>query len=211
MNENLARIIAMLLSDGSVYFDKSKRTYCIQFTNSVPEMLGCFSGLFQSEFGARKFRINRCKNAASVRFFSKEIALVLFQYSPSYRTAVFKDGNYPNCRIPKEIFEDEALAASFLRAYASCDGCFYKNKSHPNGVIEIACHHPLLRKSLAALLAIFGIRCEISARRIRMQDKESVRLFAEKIGFLEESRVSDSTSVKFGMRKNDLLPGPCLP
>lgn len=39
MDENLAALIGFLISDGSVYYDKSKRTYCIQFTNKNKQMM----------------------------------------------------------------------------------------------------------------------------------------------------------------------------
>jgi|GEM_PF-2904929 len=205
MDEGLAEIIGMLLSDGSVYFDKSKRTYCIQFTNSVPAMLERFISSFQAEFGKRKYYMNRCRNAQSARFFSKEVAAILFSHSPSYRTMRLAGGGYPPCKIPDEIIRDKKLAAPFLRAYASCDGCVYGNRSHPNGVVEIACHHPLLRNQLAALLSLFSIRATVSRRRLAIQDKASVRLFADNIGFLDESVVCNSCSRLQGVAKNSLL------
>jgi hypothetical protein len=204
MNERLAEIIGMLLSDGSVYFDKSKRTYCIQFTNSVPGMLKRFVSLFQAEFGKRNYCVNKCRNAQSVRFFSKEIAIQLFSYSPSYRTMKTADG-YPPCRIPEKVLRNQLLAAPFLRAFASCDGCVFGNSSHPNGVVEIACHHPFLRNQLACLLSSFSIRSSISSRRLTIQDKTSVRLFAEKIGFQNESLVCNSCSSLQGLKKNQIL------
>jgi len=205
MNEGLAEIIGMLLSDGSVYFDKSKRTYCIQFTNSVPRMLARFISLFQAEFGERKYHMNRCRNAQSVRFFSKEIAEALFAFSPSYRTMRLACGDYPPCRIPGEITKDRKLAAHFLRAFASCDGCVYGNSSHRSGVVEIACHHPLLRKQLSSLLSLFSIRATASRRRLVVQDKASMWLFAENIGFLDESVVCNSCSRLRGVAKNSIL------
>ena len=103
MNENEATLVAFLLSDGSVYFDKSKATYCIQFTNTVDAMLERFIRLMQICFGLKNFQVNRCGRAKSIRFFSKRVATALFHFSPTFRTAVFPDGTYPPAKIPEEI------------------------------------------------------------------------------------------------------------
>lgn len=208
MDENLAAVIGFLMSDGSVYFDKSKGTYCIQFTNKSELMLEKFKFLILQCFGPRNFHINRCKNALSVRFFSKEIANYLFSYSPSFRTLKFKNGEYPKAQIPLEVFENQKLAIAFLQAYASSDGCIYSDASH-KAVVDIACIHPGLKQQLFELLKTLGIKSSVSKKGIRIYRKSEVEKFAQKIRFLPESTVVQSSSANFGKFKNQLLDS-CL-
>ena len=56
MDKNLAALIGFLFSDGSVYYDKSKRTYCIQFTNKNKQMLEKFKYLATQCFGNLNFK-----------------------------------------------------------------------------------------------------------------------------------------------------------
>ena len=210
MNEKLAALIGMLLSDGSVYFDKSKRTYCIQLTSKPASMRRVFESLMRDCFGIKNFHENDCKNAISSRAFSKSVAQQLFAYTPTYRTQKFPDGSFPPARIPKEILASEKLIRAFLRTYASCDGCAYRNSSHPNGVVEIACTHPTIRSQLAECLGKLGIHCRTRYKGVEIYRSESVRKFRDVIGFLDESLVSDTTSSRFGTPKNELL-SPCLP
>ena len=208
MDENIAALIGFLISDGSVYYDKSKRTYCIQFTNKNKQMLEKFKFLVSYCFGIRNFHINKCKNALSVRFFSKKVANQLFLHSPSFRTLRFADGKYPNAQIPSEIFTNPKLAISFLQTYASSDGCIYSDKSH-KAVIEIACVHPKLKQQLSELLKTLHIESLITSKGIRINRKAEIKKFASKIRFLPESTVVQSSSANFGKTKNDLLDS-CL-
>ncbi len=208
MDEKLSAIIGFLISDGSVYYDKSKRTYCIQFTNKNKQMLEKFKFLAIQCFGEKHFHLNKCKNAFSVRFFSKKIANILFRYSPSFRTLRFENGEYPKTRIPQEVFADRNLATAFLQAYASSDGCIYSDKSH-KAVLEIACVHPELKQQLSELLKTLEIESLITQKGIRINKRSEIEKFASRIRFLPESTVVQSSSPNFGKTKNELLDS-CL-
>lgn len=208
MNENLAALIGFLISDGSVYYDKSKRTYCIQFTNKNKQMIEKFRFLVFQCFGPKNFHINKCKNAESIRFFSKKIAEYLFEYTPSFRTLRFENGEYPKTHIPLEIFINQNLAIAFLQTYVSADGCIYSNKSH-KAVIDIACAHPNLKQQLHKLLKTLDIRSLVISKGVRISKISEVKKFASLIRFLPESTVVQSTSPNIGKTKNELLDS-CL-
>ncbi len=208
MDENLAALIGFLISDGSIYFDKSKGTYCIQFTNKSERMLEKFKFLVLQCFGQRNFHLNHCKNASSLRFFSKEIAQYLFSYSPSFRTLRLENGEYPKVQIPREIFASEKLASAFLQAYASSDGCIYSDANH-KAVVDIACIHPELKQQLSELLKTLEIKSSVTQKGIRIYRKSEIEKFAFKIRFLPESTVVQSSSANFGKSKNELLDS-CL-
>ncbi|OIO20842.1 hypothetical protein COV61_04680 [Candidatus Micrarchaeota archaeon CG11_big_fil_rev_8_21_14_0_20_47_5] len=200
----------MLLSDGSLYFDKSKRTYCIQFTNTVEGMLDYFRHITNCEFGKRNFSYNRCGSAKSARFFSVPIAKKLLSEASTFRTAPFADGTHPKCKIPNSILLSKSFTCAFLRAYCSCDGSISIDRSHPRGVIDIACYNPHLRSQLSNCFESLGIRVSHSTHGLRVYDKRSLSIFSTKVRFLDESRISDSRSKNLGVRKNALLDS-CFP
>ncbi len=150
------------------------------------------------------YHINRCNRAKSVRFFSKKAALELFEYSPTFRTLIFPDGNYPPARIPQEILEDEKLAIAFLRAFASCDGGVVVNRAEGQYRVEIACRHPVLQKQLLQLLEKTGFEGVSTPERIMVRSKENLKKFLEKIGFLPESTVCKG-SIYYGLPKVAVL------
>ena len=203
--EELSELIGFLLSDGSVYYDKSKRTHCIQYTNKIKDLRERFKKTFEKCFGRKIFHENKCKNAISVRTFSTRIAKILFELLPTYRTKQFLDNTYPKCKVPNFILLNKKFISSFLRAYASSDGCFYSNNSHPRGVIEIACVHPILRTQISECLDIINIGNRNENRRIVISKKRDVERFFNEVGFLEESVVCNTNSKNFGIGKNELF------
>lgn len=229
MNECDAKLIGFLLSDGSVYFDKSKRCYCIQFTNKIKNMREVFKQLVKESLKLSNCHENKCSNAISVRFFSTKNAKRLLSKANCFRTLPCfssprcnkkaclacnptKAGKrlYPPAKIPEEILENKSLLRPFLQAFSSADGCFYRNRSHPKGVIEISCYHPNLKEELNAAFCFLGVESRITPKGIVISKCASVEKFAREIAFLDESVVSDSNSPKFGMKKNELL-NSCFP
>lgn len=204
MNDDLAMLVGFLLSDGSVYYDKSKQTYCIQLTNTVPALLERFKSLMRACFHLENYSINNCPPAKSVRFFSKKSALELFEYSPSYRTARFPDGSYPPSKIPEAVFANNALLKNFLQAFASCDGTVVLNEGNSQFRIELGCYHLVIRRQLAEALKQFGIESTVTQTRVIVRGKKNFQLFFEEIGFLPESTVSNTRSNRFGIAKNSL-------
>lgn len=198
-------LIGFLLSDGSIYFDKSKQTYCIQLTNKVDALLEKFKDLMQECFGLNNPSYNKCSNALSIRFFSKKVALELMKYSPTYRTLRFPTGIFPPAIIPVEILENPELLVPFLQAYFSCDGSVLLDKRTSHYRVEVACVHPLLRKQLSQALSSLEIRNRITLKGVVIGGKANVRLFADKIRFLDESIVCNSTSKYYGIAKNQVL------
>ena len=205
LDKKLCSLIGLLLSDGSVYFDKSKRTYCIQFTNKIVGMRNYFKSLVTDLFGDIKFSENKCKNAVSVRFFSKRIAEFLFSFSPTYRTLRFPDGTYPNCRIPDEIKYSKAFSSELLKAFASCDGTAHFNPKYSNRIIEVRCFHPELLRDLFDCFSTLDIRCRTPKNALRITNRIEIGKFRDSVGFLEESLICDSNSKHFGEPKLEIL------
>ena len=203
MDEKLSSLIGLLLSDGSVYYDKSKRTYCIQFTNKFELMRTRFKVLMNQLFGITNFKENYCKGAISVRIFSTKVAEFLFHFSKSYRTLHYNTVpiSFPPCKVSEEIKSSKILAAAFLKSYASCDGCIYFNPKYSIRYVEISCYHPQLRKDLADCFKILEIKCRVTENSIIVSSREDLNKFYNFVGFLDESLISKTTSRDFGMSK----------
>lgn len=168
-------------------------------------MRNYFKSLVVDLFGKRNFSENKCKNAISIRFFSKDVAEFLFQFSPTYRTLKFSEGKYPNCKVSDEIKFSKTFSAEFLRAFASCDGSIHFNPKYSVRVIEICCFHPTLLKDIATCFEILGIDYRIYNNSILISNRANIQKFADSVGFLKESFVSDRTSKSFGKSKTEKL------
>jgi len=203
MNKKLSSLIGLLLSDGSVYYDKSKRTHCIQLTSKFESMRNYFKLLMNQLFGTINFKENYCKNAVSIRVFSTKIAKFLFQFSPSYRTLHYDTIpiSYPPSKVPEIIKKSKLFSATFLRSYASCDGCIYFNPKHSIRYVVISCYHPILLKDLSDCFKILEINFRLTENSVIVSGKDNLNRFYNLVGFLEESCISKTTSKDFGMPK----------
>lgn len=205
MNENLAKLLGLLLSDGSIYYDKSKRTYCIQFTNKSPKLRTLFKTLMKDCFGVDRFYEISCTKAVSVRVFSKKIAKALFQYSPTFRTLPCKsfpvcngfscfskckpfmrnDVEYPPCHIHKSVFSDYSLTRAFISGFVSGDGGTYINRKHSIYTVEIACYHPFLKEQILECLFHLEIQARSKERAVIVSGIAPFTKFVDEIGIVK--------------------------
>lgn len=205
MDEKLANLLGLLLSDGSVYYDKSKRTYCIQFTNKSPTLLKLFKELMKECFGVEKFYEIKCSNATSLRVFSKKIADELFKYSPTFRTLplqqfprakknsvpggdkplMYDSIEYPPCKIPNEVFNDKRYVSAFLRGFTSGDGSVYTNKRYGIYRFEITCYHPFLREQILKGLSLLEIPASQRRNSVYVSGIQNYRKFKADVGFVK--------------------------
>lgn len=204
MNKDKASLIGVLLSDGSIYFDKSKRTYCVQFTNKLNKLNDYFISLIKRCYGDRSHTVNLCSGAKSIRFFSKKIAYDLLSKCSTFRTQHYSDNTYPKPIIPKEIIDNEKLSRPFLRAYASCDGSVYQTKSH-RVTVEIACANPHLRKQLISCISNLKIDCRETKKGIVISRIAAIQRFSTLVNFLPQSKVVAKKSKNFGIKKSTVL------
>lgn len=203
MDEYLAHLLGFLFSDGSVYYDKSKRTFCIQFTNKSQNLLSVFKALMKQCFGVDKFYEIKTRSVTSVRVFSKTIAENLFQLSPTFRTLpckqfpqcnrheqhgkpyIYNSVEYPPCQIPEEILTNNIFAKSFLLGFTSGDGSLYINYAKSIYVVELTCFHPFLRNQLIECLKFLGFSTRSNSRAVYISGKENVANFLLNVGFVK--------------------------
>lgn len=204
MDEKLALLIGLILSDGSIYYDKSKKSYCIQFTNKNTELLNLFRNLMRECFGIVNISEHKCKNAKSLRAFSTKYAKDLFSYSPSFRTQACEHKpicadpkclsehtpingiRYPSCKVPDEILEEKQLAAAFLKGFASGDGTLYINRNHSIFYVAITCYHPSLRNQIAKCINSLEIPTRFNKEKILVSGFRNCKKFLNTVGFIPE-------------------------
>lgn len=205
MNDKLAKLLGFLLSDGSVYYDKSKRTYCIQFTNKSLNLRNIFKVLMKDCFGVNRFYEIPCTNAVSVRIFSRKIAKTLFEYSPTYRTlpcksfpkcngfSCFLECNpsvnngieYPPCEIHNSIFSKRSHIRSFISGFTSGDGSVCINWKHSIYKVELTCYHPFLRKQIMDSLSHIEIQARFNERAVFVSGIKPFSKFVDEIDIVK--------------------------
>jgi hypothetical protein len=92
-----------------------------------------------------------------------------------------------------------------LKAFASCDGSVTFNRKYSVRIVEITCYHPSLLDDLVDCFKTLDIECRICKNSIRISNRKEIKKFANSIGFLNESFVSDSRSKSFGKSKIEKL------
>jgi DNA-binding transcriptional regulator WhiA len=205
MNEKYAHLLGLLLSDGSVYYDKSKKTYCIQFTNKSERLRNLFKDLMRECFNVKSFYEISCKNAISIRVFSKRIAEILFRYSPTFRTLPCKsfpacngfscffeckpihyDGiEYPPSEIHESIISNPNHIKPFMRGFVSGDGGIYINKRHGIYTVEIACYHPFLKNQVIRCLESIGIQTRSKQKAVIVSGIKPFTKFMDEVGVIK--------------------------
>jgi len=163
-----------------------------------------FKRLMKQCFGVEKFYEISCKNAISVRVFSKNIADYLFRYSPTYRTLPleqfpkanersvlvgfkalhYNSVKYPPCKIPEEIFSQKRCVAAFLRGFTSGDGSICINKKHSIYRVELTCYHPFLRKQSVECLSALGIPASARRNSVYVSGIANYQKFLRVVGFV---------------------------
>ena len=203
MNGNFAHLIGFLLSDGSVYYDKSKRTYCVQFTNKSENLRSIFKYLMKTCFQVTKFYEIAKKDVISVRVFSKRIADILFLYSPTFRTLpcnqfpkcndhlrhgkclVYNFVEYPPCRIPKEVLENKEYSKRFIQGFTSGDGTLTIFPKYGAYRVELTCFHPFLREQILYCLKSLDFKTRSNWRSVFVSGKDNVSKFLSTVGYVK--------------------------
>ncbi len=144
---------ALLLTDGSVI----PARYQISFANTSMALITQFCNLIYGVYGYQISKIGKGAGTKQALYLaqlkSKAICSDLLSDIPSYRTAPFEDGKYPETSIPDKWLEfSNEETASVLRALFDADGgCSLRvSESKKKKCLEIertlflSCKHPVL-------------------------------------------------------------------
>ena len=213
MDKDLAAIIALLLTDGSLTLRTQNRIE-IALDSTSETLHQEFSRLMKTKFG-----LNSSRYKIKSRAFSYAVGTELLNYTGTYRTKFFKETNkFPDTHIPEEIKHGDAkLIQHFLKYAFTCDGsaglsiqkgqhtknCWFFQKR-----IQLACKHPTLLEEYKKILEKIGIhsRVSISQGKLFIENREGIESFYERLKFLDGVVMcGKGNSVWKGMEKNEML------
>lgn len=215
MTARTLNLIAVVLADGSL----DKKRYTVSFTEDkelVDHLIGEFKEIEEIKLN---WKVDVQFNSTRARVYSKKLVQLLQQFIEETRTRPYnvhprsptkRSNSYPHIILPKECFIPEN-SREFLRYYISCDGgpefSVYKRSSGSIQIhygIKIGCKNPWLKKQIKKLLNLFQIKANEKENGLVIRDLNSIKIFKEKIGFLEESKIRRGKLFQ-GFRKNDVI------
>ena len=207
--KRLARLIGLLLTDGSLSQIKKTKVWRISFSSNSAELAAEFRTLIFDLFGINA-KINRHNGALEIRHtLLRRFAEELLLYSPTYRT-LEKNGNETEAKIPDFINQNADLAREFLKYAFTGDGTVafqigkakYGYRFDRN--IRIFCEHSGLRRQYFKLLKNLGYTPTMLKDGVLLRKPENLKKFSEEIGFVEGVKISGSGLWK-GITKSQLL------
>ena len=125
----MARLIGLLLTDGSLSQIKKTKVWRISFSSNSSELTKEFSNLIFQLFEI-KTKQRTYKGAFEIKHtLKRKFAEELMTYSPSYRTLAYnkQEARYPETIIPNFIVENDTLAKEFLKYAFTGDGTIIFN------------------------------------------------------------------------------------
>lgn len=205
----LARLIGLLLTDGSLSQIKKTKVWRISFISNSEELVNEFEKLAFDLFGLR-FRKVLYKGAIEIKHtINSEFAKELLSYSPTYRTLV-KDSKETEAKIPEFIRNNQNLAREFLKYAFTGDGTIIFNIGKArygyrfDRCVKLYCEHSELRKQYFELLQILSYKPTMLKDAVLLRKPENIQKFAKEIGFVEDVKISGNGLWK-GITKADLL------
>lgn len=214
MNVDRAILQALLLTDGSVIPKRNQ----ISFANTSETLLKQFCDLMSKIYGykikKRSFGKGTKQHLYIIQLKSKRICLDLLSDISGYRTTPFKDGAYPEIKIPN-FWQglSKINLTKILRALFDADGgCSLRiSERKKRNCIEIertlflSCKHPGLRKQYIQLLANIGVKCGESPDKVVITGKENFEKFRDLINFSEGVLIGYDSRHWQGIEKRELL------
>ena len=208
----MARLIGLLLTDGSLWCNKKSKLWSISFTSNSDELVAEFENLIFELFHLKVHK-RLYKGSWEVKGgISKKVAAELTSYSPTYRTLAYskEENKYPESKIPEFIFERLELAKEFLRYAFTGDGTVIFNIGKArygfrfDRCVKLYCEHPNLRKQYYELLEKLGYKPTMLKDAVLLRKPENIKKFEREIGFVEGVKISGNGLWK-GIPKSQLL------
>jgi hypothetical protein len=209
---DLGILVGLLLTDG--WITRNKNT--IGFSGKSEELHKIFKEKMNKIFGIKKFRKVVDKfGIVSTIVDNKEIKSELTKIIPIFRRKQFKDGKFPNCRIPEFFFKlRKHELTEIMKVMFSADGCVSigvwwnpKEKAWKlKRRIQISSSHPIIRKQLAKLLKEkFNINAKIRWNGVVIENKSDIKKFWKEIRFVDGVKISGKSKNWKGFEKNQIL------
>ena len=218
-----ATLLGILYTDGCLS-RKSKYTWRFFLGNTSLEIIMTFRACMMNLFGLDSYRIRISRKIVNGKPYynatvdSGKYGQALIAEHGTFRTLAFIDesGNklYPYARLPFTATSNEEIISDFLRAAFSCDGGINLYVARPKTGYEylirnvfLSCHHPKLQRDYCNLLFSLGIQPKllIKDNKIRIERRENLQKFQEKVGFLNGVKITQHSKYWQGWEKNVVL------
>lgn len=219
MNRTEATLIGLLFTDGCLS-PKGKSSWRFYFSNKSKELARIFQDCMMQCFALPPSRIRLGLTTDGLYraiVDSKDAGDALTRTYGTFRTLRYKSGELPETRLPLEELLRHQVAEDFLRAAFSADGgvnLYTARRKSARGEtrwlirgVYLACAHPVLRRQYCALLAALGIRARNVAQdgKAKIETEKDIRLFYQKVGFIEGVRITHTSKFWPEIEKQELL------
>ncbi|MBI2542668.1 MAG: hypothetical protein HYW24_00560 [Candidatus Aenigmarchaeota archaeon] len=211
---DLGILVGLLLTDGSVTFNS--RSWRIVFSGKSEELRELFKQKMKLLFSIEKFSEWTDEfGVKSLQVRQKQAASQLLRLVPTFRTKPFKDGTFPQVRLP-EFFEKMSTRemAEIMKAMFSADGSIVLGVKWRQDKkmwvftrrICLTSVTPSLKEQIAEILEKrFGMKPQIWRSDVALERKSDILKFKEVIGFVKGVKISKKSKVWEGFEKTQIL------
>jgi len=217
-----AILLGILYTDGCLS-KKSKNCWRFYLSNTSFGIIKYFKNSMMKVFGLNEKRIRISQKEVNGKPFYKAVvdsgycgSILTARYG-TFRTLAYKDeggkGIYPLTKLPFNSDSNLKIVSLFLKAAFSCDGgvnLYVANASRYKFLIRnvfLSCKHPQLQLDYFDLLKLFGVKAKILKKdnKLRLQGKDNLMRFYNKIGFLTGVQITQHSAYWQGWEKNKVL------
>ncbi len=220
MDSNEATFLGILYTDGCLS-PKGKNGWRFYLSNTSWQIIETFKESFVKLFNLPEHRIRISQKIVNGKPFYKavvddmRIGQFLTDKYGTFRTLRYPSKVngliFPPASLPNNL-QDPFTICQFLKVAFSCDGGvnLYVAKNRYRWLIRnvyLACKHPVLIKQYYNLLKKVGVAAKIlwQDNLIRIQGKQNLEDFANKVGFMEGVQITQHSAYWQGIEKQKVL------
>lgn len=219
MNRAEAIVIGLLYTDGCLS-PKGKSGWRFYFSNKSQQLVLLFRDSMMQTFALPESRVRIGFTGDGLHraiVDSKDAGDVLTRTFGTFRTLRYEDGSLPKAQLPVREILRHNVAKEFLSAAFSSDGgvnLYIARRKGARGEIRwlirgvyIACAHPTLRRNYCELLKAIGIQARNVSQdgKVRIETEKDIRMFHQKVGFVEGVRITHTSKFWPEVEKQALL------
>jgi hypothetical protein len=219
MNRATATLLGILYTDGCLS-PKGKSSWRFYFSNKSDRLVAVFRECMMQCFAlpASRVRLGETQDGLHRAIVdSKSAGDIFTQQFGTFRTLRYRNGELPGAHLPVQEILQHHVAKEFLQAAFSCDGgvsLYVARRAGARGTtrwlirsVYLACAHPVLRQEYQALLQGLGIesRNVRGDGKIKIETEKDIRLFYQRVGFLEGVHITRTSRFWPNVEKQELL------
>ena len=150
-NPLILKILGWIISDGTIYEDRSKKVYYISFSNKSYELIRKFISAIKELFDGVNVKVLKNNNGTFIARVDSKLLTLLFKELKGHGED----------ELTKIIKMPEKHIAAFISGYIDGDGCINVDK----GLIQLTTASKIRAKRLQLLLKRLGVQSRFIERR----------------------------------------------